>query len=310
MGSKMSKTVLISGANGYFGGIACRYFRESGWNVLKATRQHDADIYLDLDKPEEFACISAPDHIDLFIHAAAAHEVMCVKSPYLSIFQNIAGTKAALEFCVNNKIDRFIYISTFHVYGNPIGQITEDIVPLPVNDYGLSHLQAEEYVQMYSMNTGLKGTVLRPSNFYGIPADMHQFNRWTLTPLAFCREAIITKRIQLNTPGLQKRNFVSIHDICLIIDKIYNCNVSLPLLNICGPDTISIKDLAKSVISTLDSEFKIAVELVVPDGNNSGTDFTYSSNYINDIYPPTQNIYDFITKFVREHYSEIYSHAI
>ena len=89
-----SKTVIISGANGYFGGIACQYFEAQGWQVLKATRQDGADIPLDLDQPEAFSSQKVDAQVDLFIHAAAAHEVTCREQPYRAVVQNVAGARA------------------------------------------------------------------------------------------------------------------------------------------------------------------------------------------------------------------------
>ena len=195
-----NKTVVISGANGYFGGIACQYFQEQGWSVLKATRQTGADIYCDLDHPEQLCTTKIDCHADVFIHAAAAHEVTCREQPYRSIFYNVAGTKAALDFCVLNNIQHFVYLSTFHVFGNPQGIIDESTVPCPLNDYGLSHLQAEQYVQMYNKAKKVKGLVVRPSNFFGIPANLQACDRWTLIPLAFCRVTVYSNLSEFNAP--------------------------------------------------------------------------------------------------------------
>ncbi|UTW69113.1 NAD(P)-dependent oxidoreductase [Anaerobacillus sp. HL2] len=35
-------------------------------------------------------------------------------------------------------------------------------------------MQAEQYVQMYTRNNKIKGSVLRPTNFFGIPESLEQ----------------------------------------------------------------------------------------------------------------------------------------
>jgi len=296
------KKVIISGSNGYIGAIACQYFEDKGWQVLKACRQNNADIWCDLDSPEQFAGLTVDSNVDLFIHAAAAHEVTCKEQPYRSIYQNVAGTRAALDFCVKNNIERFIYLSTFHVFGYPQGEIDESVDPLPVNDYGLSHLQAEQYVQMYTREGKIKGMVIRPSNGYGIPVDLDNFKRWTLVPVDFCREAIENHKIVLKTSGLQKRNFVPINGVCRIMEKSYSLMDKINLLHIYGANTISIRSLAELVQNVMRNNFNEEVELVIPQNTSSlpsskSGEFTYTSKYLQEIYEPRDKIEDFIVDF-------------
>jgi UDP-glucose 4-epimerase len=295
----MGKSVLVSGANGYLGSAICQYFLSKQWKVFTATRDNDNDIYLDLNFPEEFAQKTINEPVDLFIHTAASHEVFCQKNPYKCIFYNVAGTKAALEFCVLNQIPKFIYISTFHVFGNPQGIINENTIPQPSNDYGLSHFQAEEYVQMYNKNAKLVGTVVRPSNFFGVPEDINTFKRWTLTPFAFCREAIETQKIVLKTSGQQKRNFISVRDICRYLELIYPNMEQLSLAHLTGINTITILNLAKTVQKVVKNEFKIDVELIVPEDVNQYVDFEYVSLYQDKIFEPSENVENFVVDFCR-----------
>jgi UDP-glucose 4-epimerase len=289
------KKVLISGSSGYFGQICSSYFSEKGWDVYSATRHPDTDVFFDLNRPEEFAGTKINFPIDLFIHAAGAHEVTCLQKPYQAIAQNVLGTKAALDFCVLNGIKSFVYLSTFHVFGNPNGVINEDSLPYPANDYGLSHLQAEEYVQMYNRQKKLNGFVLRPTNFFGVPEKLELCNRWTLVPLAFCKEAIENNSITLQTTGHQLRNFISITDICNVIEAAFNnINQSPSLLHVPGPETLSIRSLAFLVQEVLADELNKKIAVFVPSGLTDINTFEYSSLYLSKIYQPKEVLRPFI----------------
>ncbi|TVQ43445.1 MAG: NAD(P)-dependent oxidoreductase [Gloeocapsa sp. DLM2.Bin57] len=294
-----SKTVIISGANGYFGSIACQYFKKQGWQVLKGTRQQDADIKIDLDAVDDLVKQTVSTPVDLFIHAAAAHEVTCRENPYTSICQNIVGTKAALDFCLSNNIPKFVYLSTFHVFGHPSGTIDESVQPLPANDYGLSHLQAEEYVQMYNRESKIQGTVIRPSNFFGIPANLKKFNRWTLVPVSFCQEAVLNKQIILKTPGTQKRNFIGVNDICATLEKLFFLQENIPLIHLTGNDNLSIKELAQLVCQIMKTHFDKEIELTIPEGVQASDDFSYESKFLSQIHQPIEEIEDFLIEFCR-----------
>lgn len=287
------KTILITGANGYFGGIACEYFARQGWNVLKAGRQNSCDMPFNLDAPEDIANYRLKQHVDLVIHAAAANEVLCSKDPYNSVFYNVVGTKALLDFCVNNNIDKIVYISTFHVYGNPKGVVDELVLPIPENDYGLSHLQAEEYIQMYNRNGRIKGMVVRPSNLFGVPVDLGNCKRWSLVTLGFVLDAVQKSAIRLKTQGMQKRNFVSSIDICSFIEKAFPILEQFPVVNLAGKETISIRNFAQLVSTVAKKEYNLNIELIVPEIDGLVpivNEFKYDSCYSNAIWQPSENI--------------------
>jgi len=296
MDTTSTKTVVISGANGYFGRIAQIYFKSQGWQVLKACRDQDRDIWFDLDSPNLIAQSTIGTSANLFIHAAAAHEVVCRQAPYQSIYQNVAGTRAALEFCVNNDISKFIYLSTFHVFGNPDGLIDERTTPAPANDYGLTNRLSEEYVELYRRQGKLQGTVIRPSNFFGVPASLDHCQRWTLTPLAFCRQAVEQGKIVLKTPGYQKRNFISIRDLCGVIEAVTDSMDEFPLLHAVGPDTLSIRELAQCVQNNMKMHLDCDIELALPEGKPEVTDFFYESCYLDDLYKPSERLNEFIAE--------------
>ncbi len=294
----MTKTVLITGSSGYFGGIACRYFADRGWKVIKASRSEHADIAINLDHPEVFANTKVDTQIDLCIHAAAAHEVTCAKEPYRSIYHNVAGTRAVLDFCVNNEISRFVYLSTFHVFGNPSGEINELTLPNPLNDYGLTHLQAEQYVKLYSSKFGLNGMVIRPSNFFGIPADLSRFERWSLIPFAFCKEAIETGSIVLKTPGYQKRNFVAVNDICAAILGATKLENMPDVLHVHGRDTVSVRELATIVKTVVEKKGIRTVTILAPDGPLTTDNFIFNSLYLSTISNPSETLMDYVEGFI------------
>lgn len=290
------KKVIISGASGYFGTLTKSYLIKSGVEVLSAGRGNDNDIHFDLSMAEEFANKEINNDIDTFIHAAATHEVNCIEQPYNCIFNNVAGTRAALEFCVKNKIKKFIYISTFHVYGTDIGSIRENTQTKPMHDYGLTHLQAEEYVRMYTNKGLIDGVSLRPSNMFDTPLSIKSFNRWSLIPFSFCQSAISESRIELMSPGYQQRNFVSVHDIVKIINKVVSNEIQAEVINIPGVSTYSIKGFAELVKKIISESFGRTIEIVAPDGVKKDNKLDYGSNY----FKPEDNGFKHIEEHVRE----------
>lgn len=260
--------------------------------MYRAARRLDSDYQFDLNQPEKFPKLETGKSVNVFIHAAAANENGCREKPYESVSQNVIGTKAALDFCVANNIKHFVYISTFHVFGDHTGYIDELTSPKPQNDYGLSHLQAEEYVQMYTRLGYIKGLVIRPSNLFGVPEDLINFKRWTLVPFAFCKEAVKFGEIRLNSPGLQERNFVSILDVCKVIYEAISKCEKYPLLHIPGPETMNIKDLANLVQTVMNKYYQTQITVKIPESTSAfpSEKLNFRSIYLDTIYKPVDKI--------------------
>jgi len=273
------KKVILSGATGYFGALTKKYLQDDGYVICSAGRSQSSDLYFDLDDPDSFAGLNFLGG-DAFIHAAAANEVECVEKPYQALFRNVAGTRAALDFCVKNNIKKFIYISTFHVYGKDTGVIDESTQPEPKHDYGLTHLQAEEYVKMYSRKGVIDGVILRPSNMFDMPLDLNTFNRWSLIPFGFCKSAIYDGKIELRTSGDQERNFVSVKDIVKVIKIVIHDEMKAEVINVPGASDLSVKMLAMLVKKIARMKFNIDVDVVAPNGNKPKDSLHFKSNAV------------------------------
>lgn len=101
---------------------------------------------------------------DVIIHAAVALPLW--KSQ--EIFDiNVNGTKNILEASLQNRVKRFVYISSTAVYGVPEKHpIYEDDPLVGVGAYGQSKIEAEQLCKEYRMK-GMTVTIIRPKTFVG-----------------------------------------------------------------------------------------------------------------------------------------------
>ena len=211
--------VLISGASGYIGTQLVRTLIADGIKIGAITRSNSLQIpYLESDNIEIYSAdITKPiniilkDNFDVFIHLAAANDIDS-QNPETAIIATALGTKYCLEFCKKNNIKKFIYFSTFQVLGKVDGYIDEKTLPEPKNDYGITHLFAEEYVKMYQATSNMEYIIIRPTNIYGAPIGK-DIDRWSLVPGCFCKEAFEDNTITLNSSGMQKRDFLDLKDL-------------------------------------------------------------------------------------------------
>lgn len=255
--------VILTGSTGMVGAAIARYLSTKGVTILTAGRTSNCDLAFD---PLVAAVRRLPwPTCDAIIHIAAANEIACRDDPANALLTNVFGTQVVLEECVLAKIPSLIYVSTFHVYGSARGLINEQVKPSPIDNYGLTHLFSEQCVENYSKTHNLFTTVLRPSNLFGIPENIDEFNRWTLIPYAFCKEAFTSGKIVLKTPGTQFRNFVHLDHLGSAIYNAIESKHSFRLLNIAGSDTLSVRQFAELVAERALLTLGRVIEILAPE---------------------------------------------
>jgi UDP-glucose 4-epimerase len=249
-----NRTVLITGATGYLGNAIKAQFLDSGWDVFTAGRSSTASVKMDFSNPSSiFNTPPIDQKIDLCVHLAASHEVVCSTDPLLAMTVNVLGTRALMEWCIKQGTTSFTYISTFHVFGTNVGSLTELVKPTPLSDYGLTHLLAEETVAMYGSKGDIEIKLIRPSNIIGAPADWSNFNRWTLAPFDFCLQANRCQHIALRSSGKQIRNWVELEAFS---KKVVNLSTQKgPEVHHISGCNLSINDLAELVAQSWEKHF-------------------------------------------------------
>jgi UDP-glucose 4-epimerase len=291
--------VLVSGAAGFIGSYVTRYLLAQGVDVLatsrrlgEATRRQLAGAsFLELD-------VTAPDlgalrvEADAIVHVATANDIVS-RTPSAGILLSSVGTKNLLDLAVTNGISKFVCFSTFQVYGTELqGTITESSPLRCENDYGLNHVFAEQYVEMYSRLKQLVGVVLRPANVYGAISSA-DVNRWSLVPACFCRSAFREGKITMLSSGRQRRDFVSLEDVSRAVHAVL---LHFPSVyeeyNVATGHTTSIREVAELVREIYQQRYEQALSLeVLSDTPLQANDFRVAQDKLRSLgYEPDTRI--------------------
>jgi len=219
--------ILITGANGFIGSYLASYFLQKKYEVIASSRQFNTSTrallskatLIELDVLDKAALDTLTVSADVIIHTATANDIIS-KDTLKGIELSAVGTKNILDLAVKNNIPEVMVFSTLQVYGTELyGDINEQSPLHYQNDYGLNHLFGEMYAELYARQGKLKTVSVRPSNVYGrILTDA--FNRWSLVPGCFCKEAIESGTITIKSSGLQMRNFVNLQNLSRAVDSI------------------------------------------------------------------------------------------
>ena len=155
--------------------------------------------------------------IDAIINfAAESHVDRSIAGPKVFIQANVTGTLTLLEAARDQKLERFVQISTDEVYGSlgPQGKFTEDTPLSPNSPYSASKAAADHLVKAFGHTWGVRYNITRCSNNYG----PYQFPE-KLIPLMI-NNALNDKELPVYGDGLYVRDWLYVFDHCTAIWKV------------------------------------------------------------------------------------------
>ena len=237
--------VLITGGSGYLGGRIATHLEQLGYQVRVGKSVKSNSNGFPIDFTDDHSINSACDGISSIIHLAAMNAQSCNDNPEKALLINSLGTLKLLKAAKKNKISKFLYFSTAHIYGSPlIGEINEELLPRPLHPYSITHRVAEDYVMEEACQHGLSASVFRLTNAIGSPITP-QANCWMLVANDLCRQAVINNSIKVHSNKFLQRDFIPISSICSVVSSSLNSNVlDGEIVNLSSGIAITLQSLA------------------------------------------------------------------
>lgn len=261
--------ILITGGLGYVGGrLADRLAREPGAAVtltdlpprgaLPAWAGGFSFLPADVLDKKVLAAVFTGQKFDAVVHLAALNDADCARNPELAAEVNTKGTYNVLEAASAAGVPRFVYFSTFHVYGPAAGDTISEATPaMPAHPYGITHRAAEDYVNYFRVYKGMKTLIFRMSNSFGCPMDKG-VNAWMLVFNDLCRQLVTVGAITLKSSGAQHRDFIALSDAA---EAVRHFLVAAPdkwgdgLYNLGGGASMSILEAARRVEKIYEAKY-------------------------------------------------------
>lgn len=213
--------VLVTGAYGFLGGRVSKFLSERcAADVVLGARAPGVGVswlpvatvaQTNWAEPETLK--SACHGADAVVHLAGLNAQDCYRDPVLALEVNGLATARLLRAAIESGVQRFLYVSTAHVYGPMAGVITEATCPRSDHPYSTSHRAAEDTVGHATSRGQIDGLVVRLSNGFGAPMDAAA-NCWTLLVNELCRDAVVTRRLALRSSGQQLRDWIPLDEVC------------------------------------------------------------------------------------------------
>jgi UDP-glucose 4-epimerase len=167
--------VLVTGSAGHLGEALMRTLRARGHQAFGIDLKPSAYTDIVGSITDRGTVRQAVGGVRSIIHAATLHKPHVEthsNREFLDV--NIAGTLNLLEAAVAAGIESFIFTSTTSAFGaaltphagEPAAWITEDVVPVPRNIYGVTKTAAEGFCELFARKSKLSVVVLRTSRFF------------------------------------------------------------------------------------------------------------------------------------------------
>lgn len=191
------------------------------------------DMYpFDLTKNHiEIEKIFEKNKIDYVFHLSAfAAEGL---SPFIRCFNykhNLIATAFIINMSIKYKIKKLIFTSSMAVYGDQTPPFTENMIPRPVDPYGIAKYACEMDLEVASKQHGLNYTIIRPHNVYGIKQNIWDPYRNVIA--IWMLKIINNQPITIYGDGEQIRSFSYIEDFIPALWKSIELKKSGDIINL------------------------------------------------------------------------------
>lgn len=188
---------------------------------------------------------------EIVIHLAGkAHDLKKVSQPKDYYEANYELTQQLFDSFLNSEASVFIFISTVKAVADEVeGIVTEEMRPDPKTHYGISKLQAEEYILRKELSEGKRVYILRPCMIHG-PGNKGNLN------LLY---QLVTKGFPWPLGAFEnQRSFLSIENLCFVIKELLEQpNIPSGIYNVADDGYLSTNELISILGESLGKKVSI-----------------------------------------------------
>jgi len=157
--------------------------------------------------------------VDIVVHAAAtAHEGFSVFSPNFITKNIYQASMSVISAAINRNVKRIVFCSSMARYGNSKTPFVEDLIPAPVDPYGIAKVAVEDTLKVLAEVHNFEYNIAIPHNIIG-PRQRYD------DPYRNVISIMINRVLQGKPPivygsGQQKRCFSYVFDCVNCLEKL------------------------------------------------------------------------------------------
>ena len=149
---------------------------------------------------------------------------------------NLIGSVNLINASINHGVECFVFTSSIAVYGAGQSPMSEKMIPVPEDSYGIAKLAVEQDLRSSHEMFGLDYVVFRPHNVYGERQNIG--DRYRNVVGIFMNQLLRGESMTVFGDGSQQRAFTHIDDVAPIIaasadypaarNQIFNVGADVP----------------------------------------------------------------------------------
>jgi UDP-glucose 4-epimerase len=163
---------------------------------------------------------------------------------------NLIGSVNLVNASVNCGVKCFVFTSSIAVYGAGQSPMSEEMIPMPEDSYGIAKLAVERELKASHEMFGLDYVIFRPHNVYGERQNIG--DRYRNVVGIFMNQLLKNEPMSIFGDGMQQRAFTHIRDVAPIIAACVNFDAARnELFNVGADVPYTINELAQVVADAM-----------------------------------------------------------
>lgn len=263
----MKEKVLVTGASGFIGSHVADHCVALGMDVV-GLDDHSGGIPENVPEGVDFVEGSINDlplieglfeqHKFKYVYHLAAYAAEGL-SHFIRRFNytnNLIGSVNLINESVKHEVKCFVFTSSIAVYGTNQTPMTEELVPMPEDPYGISKFAVEQDLRAAEHMFGMPYVIFRPHNVYGERQNICDKYRNVIG--IFMHQTMQDQPMTIFGDGHQTRAFSHIEDVAPYISQAPKVKASYNQVFNIGADTpYSVRRIAEEVAEAFGKEPKI-----------------------------------------------------
>ena len=254
------QSVIITGCAGLLGSHMSRHLLKRGYRVIGIDNLSGG--YEDLLPDDENfvfynfnleSSTECPSRLDVIFEeedplacyhfAAYAAEGLSAFIRHFNYTNNVLSSVNVINACIKRDC-KIVFTSSLAVYGEARTPFKEDMIPNPIDPYGIAKYTVEMDLEQASRQFGLKYTIIRPHNVVGIYQNI--WDKYRNVVGIFIRRALDNEPMLVYGDGEQVRAFSDIQYYMEPFEKLIDC-CDGEIFNLGSDQTHTLNELANLV---------------------------------------------------------------
>lgn len=254
-------TSLVTGGAGFMGSHVASHLLQMGHEVI-VLDDLSGGFQENVPKDAAFIHGSITDHelIDrlfdrhsfsyVYHLAAYAAEGLSHFIKRFNYNNNLIGSVNLINASINHGVKCFVFTSSIAVYGAGQSPMSEEMIPVPEDSYGIAKLAVEQDLRVTHEMFGLDYVIFRPHNVYGERQNIG--DRYRNVVGIFMNQLLRGEPMTIFGDGTQQRAFTHIDDVAPIIaDSVNYAAARNQVFNVGADVPYTVNELAQVVADAM-----------------------------------------------------------